>query len=138
MRYFIGVPAGYIDAYKDSHVILFPDQVELNRWLKDFNIHCYGWGYPGLKVAWKRVPNNILESLNSSTNARVYERRSHGQSYLESYLHFNEVRCEDAGIYTCETSIEGYDYVYTRSIELICEYCNAPHLRTGILSIVMF
>jgi hypothetical protein len=89
-------------------------------------------------VAWKKVPNNILESLNSSTNARVYERRYHRPRDLDSGLHFKEVHCEDAGIYTCEISMEGYDYVDTQSIELICEYFNAPHLRTGILSIVMF
>ena len=135
MRYFIGVPGGHVVAVKDGD--WFNDQFELNRWLKGFAVRCHGWGYPNVKVAWTKVPNNILESLNSSTNARVYESREHNLYRDISYLHFNEVHCDDAGNYSCETSIEGYDYVYTRSIELICKYCYAPHLRTGILSIVI-
>jgi hypothetical protein len=120
IEFFIGIPGSYVEARRDGSWWL--GQVQLNRWLKGFAVRCHGRGYPNLKVAWKKVPNNILESLNSSTNTRVYESRDHGQDYQISYLHFNEVHCEDAGNYTCETSIEGYDYVHTQSIELICKY----------------
>ena len=99
----------------------FSGQVELNKWLQGFRVRCHGWGYPNVRVAWKSAPNKILESLNSSANSRVYQSEYYSQRDAIFFLHFKEVYCSDAGNYTCETYIDGYDYVHRQNIELICK-----------------
>ena len=118
---FIVIPRGHVLAYKKmgGNGYWSSGQVEINKWLKDFRITCYGQGYPNLRVAWISVPNKFLESLNSS--ARVYKSEYHSLADAYLSLHFKEVNCNDAGNYTCETYIEGYDYVHRKNIELICK-----------------
>ncbi|CAB4019199.1 neural cell adhesion molecule L1 isoform X5, partial [Paramuricea clavata] len=97
------------------------DYVELYNGEKDVDIRCFGAGYPNVRVTWKRNGVEILEFSNSSLNTRVYqERLKLGLTSAESDLSFKEFYCNDTGIYTCETSRDGSDYVAAKSIELKC------------------
>ena len=97
--------------------------VQLYKGQKNFHLNCSASGYPRLRVTWKR--KDIEISLNSSPNTHVYQKKSRTPPrHASSQLYFEEVYCHDTGEYTCESTIEGHDYVdadYVR-VEVICKY----------------
>ncbi len=105
-----------------AHGIRPNNAVELYTWEKNFRIICYTYGYPKPRVTWKRNGIEILDSTNSSVNTRVYQQIFKWTDFARSDLFFKEVYCHDAGNYTCESSIERYDYVRIKYVNLICEY----------------
>ena len=79
-------------------------------------IECISSGYPNVRVTWKRNGVEIVDYLNASLSTRVCQRR---RKYGNSELNFKKVYRHDAGKYSCESSIDGYEYVDTRVLELI-------------------
>ena len=118
MRFSVDLPYTHIIARGIWQIA----EVELYSWEKDFRIDCHSHGYPNPRVTWKRNGIEIVDSLNSSVNTRVYQQRYERDiTVIDSYLYFKEVYCHDAGNYSCESSVEGYDYVDIRYIKLICK-----------------
>ena len=115
---------------------LFPPGIWLNHavqlytWENNFRIICYTNGYPNPRVTWKRHGIEILHATNSSVNTSVYQQIHKDFRYALSELYFKEVYCHDARNYTCETSIEGYDYVRIQYVELICKYFMSASMDT--------
>ena len=106
-----------------AHGIGPNNAVELYTWEKNFRIICYTNGYPNPRVTWKRNGIEILSSTNISVNTRVYQREIYKWAdFARSDLYFKEVYCHDSGNYTCESSIEGYDYIRIQYVHLICKY----------------
>jgi hypothetical protein len=85
---------------------------------EDERVRCRSSGYPNVRVTWKRNGIEIVDYLNRSSNTRVYQKRTTRTLSGDSDLHFKKVYWDDAGNYTCESSIDGYDYVDIRHIEL--------------------
>lgn len=61
----------------------------------------------------------------NSTGQRVFQARQPiGNQHVLIWLYFKEVHCEDAGSYTCESSLAGHDYVAKAHTELKCKLHN--------------
>ena len=67
-----------------------------------------------------------MDYLNS-TGQRVFQTRQPiGNQHVLIWLYFKEVHCDDAGSYTCESSLAGHNYVAKAHTELKCKshnYC---------------
>ena len=85
---------------------------------EDERVSCRSSGYPNVRVTWKRNGIEIVDYLNRSSNTRVYQKRYKRTLSGDSELHFEKLYCDDAGNYTCESSIDGYDYVDIRYFEV--------------------
>ncbi len=97
--------------------------VQLYNWQRNLRVVCAGSGYPNVRVTWKRNGSEILSSINSTLNPRVYQIRfKSSDTVAVSLLLFKEMHCDDAGNYTCESSIDGHDHVDRKYIELNCKY----------------
>ena len=95
---------------------------QLFTWQKNLRFVCAGRGFPNIRVTWKRNGSEISNSTNSTLNTRVYQQNIKIDSTtVVRLLHFKEVYCHDAGRYTCESWLDGYNYIDTKYIELNCK-----------------
>ena len=107
--------------------------IQLYNWQKNLRVACAGSGYPNVRVTWKRNGSEILNSINSTLDTRVYQIKYKIEDTVAvSLLHFKEVYCHDAGNYTCESAIDGHDHVDRKYIQLNCKYYH--HLLYSILN----
>ena len=96
--------------------------VQLYNGQRDYHFYCSALGYPKLQVTWKRNGTEILETFDSNT--RVFQQKEKiNHRAANSTLCFKEVYVNDAGVYTCESFIEGHDYIATDyvNVEVICK-----------------